>query len=172
MAVSYAASHPDLPGEGITPTPGLESSKSAFEPAASPAPTLSPYEASQAQQTDTGQGVEQQGVEQPSRRQSFAERARNADKPRDPMPRLEPDGRTVRQVHAAVRNGRMGPPPIRKAPARTVRPVPPQAIVSPVPYSKQERDLSAAMRAFDRMQGMSGAGNDLDQSLKTGRSRS
>ncbi len=167
MAVSYAGSHPDLPGAGITPTPGLESAKPSFEQAAAAAPVLSPYEAGQAQRTDTGRGVET-----PSRRQSFSERTLNADKPRDPMPRLEPNGRTVRHVHAAVRNGRMGPPPIRKVPVRQVQPMPPQAIVSPVPYSKQERDLSAAMRAFERMQGMGGPSDGIDQTQKTGRSRS
>lgn len=166
MAVSYSGSHPDLPGAGITPSPGLESAKPAFEQAAAATPALSPYEASQAQQTDTSRSIEA-----PSRRQSFSERALNADKPRDPMPRLEPDGRIVRQVHAAVRNDRIKPPPIRKAPARAIKPSVAMQIVSPVPYSKQERDLSAAMRAFERMQGIGGTSNDLDlNNRKTSRS--
>lgn len=155
MAVSYAASHPDLPGDGITPTTGPESARPAFEAAAdTTTPQISPHEAREAEKIGDSRGLAPV-------RATFTDS--ELGKPRDPAPRLEPHPNVVKQVHAALfRTRQFAPRPqggTRPSQSVTARPpasVQPLRTVTIGPKSEQERDLGAAMAAYQRMQNMTG----------------
>jgi hypothetical protein len=156
MAVSYSASHPDLPGDGITPASGPDSARPAFEKAEGSAPQLSPYEASQAQRISD---------DAPARPQ-FTDR--ELGKPRDPAPRLEPNGNVVKAVHAGLyRTRQFAPRPAQQS----MKAAPQPKATRPVtigPKSQQERDLGEAMAAYQRMQKL---GNNMRQEFGQKRGR-